>query len=406
MCGTFFILIWCTCIWPALMQTTSWDLVTSPIVFNEPVELRCTVQGVATCCSGQTRRWIKGSTLIISNGASSSPLKYRETIDANNNQFSLIISSLVEQDLDVYTCSYLNTSPQKTLAQNGTSEWHPNSSESMSTKSDQNSLIDGFSFRRSAVVTKIAPIPSISAKFGERVLAVQSTIQVYNTWFYNITLSLNEDFTCSPKKMLQVTVTAGQYSYNIIEDDVCQCHYCAGWSFLGSFIGIIVAVVISIIWLKCHKGEARPDTMEDSELNMQPGELARAIKEEKEKKYRQRCLCAVIWLIMLINIVCPVLVGYYVCTCLGHSHWLWIICGLGTALIGIGFAYHHKYLKDETLLWGILTVLSIIVIVGIFVLHLLTNRDKKNRPKKDEDHAGKKEHGKSASSTAGEIHKN
>lgn len=101
------------------MQTTSWDLVTTSPIFGKQIELRCTVQGVAKCCSGVSRVWNKGSSQIMSNGVTRFPSKYRETINAANKQFSLIINNLDMNDVDVvYTCSYGSVPTPKTLTHN------------------------------------------------------------------------------------------------------------------------------------------------------------------------------------------------------------------------------------------------------------------------------------------------
>lgn len=129
MCRTFLILIWCSVMQPGLQQvlnhTLSWNLVTYPPVFGQAIELRCTVTGAA-CCNNFTRIWSKGATQIIANGVTSMPAKYSEALDAANNQFSLIIRNLSESDLNVvYTCSYLNDSPAKSLTQDARFEYYP-----------------------------------------------------------------------------------------------------------------------------------------------------------------------------------------------------------------------------------------------------------------------------------------
>lgn len=319
--------------------------VQSTIVFGKEVELRCTVTGT-TCCRGSSRSWQRGpmNTQIMFDGTPEVGYTtlFREKMDEAAGYFSLIINSVQLSDLGmVYTCIYGVTTDAKALDQTNTSEWHTSSSEKSSINADHLIKFMYYSLQRSAVITKIAPEPTISAKFGEKVLAFQSTIQKYDTWFYNITLTLNEDFSplgfCSRETMLQVTVKAGQYSFDILHEDVCDCLSCIWKSILCTLIAAVIAEIVLVFWLKWFK---------------------------EFKFSRLLLLLGVSCLICLI----PALVGYLSCTCIGLSHWMWILFGVETTVLGMGFAYKiaiRKHNNDGKAPWFIILC---IITLGLMYL--------------------------------------
>lgn len=86
----------------------SLTLVTNVIVFGESLILTCTVNGTSTIDREVTRQWSLGNDdqLLSYNGRIKNLEKYEETV-SSNNEFSLKIFNLTEEDVEeFYLCRY------------------------------------------------------------------------------------------------------------------------------------------------------------------------------------------------------------------------------------------------------------------------------------------------------------
>lgn len=80
-----------------------WKVITTPAVFNKPVELECTTGGVLN--TNVTRKWERGSRILTSKNKSTDPKKYRERITYKSFILQILNFNISDLDED-YACIY------------------------------------------------------------------------------------------------------------------------------------------------------------------------------------------------------------------------------------------------------------------------------------------------------------
>lgn len=363
--------------------SVAWVVGSSPVIYGKTMQLTCTISDVAGCCSGQDREWKRGSTnqLLLRNGvpAPAAASRFKETLIEKQNQTILVISNFDVSDYDMdYSCGYGFDSDRHHLPRDNKTEYRPGSTDNLIVQ--VNTLVqDLTNYKISApkvFIPKIAPRPTAKAEFGDILLPVSNITEYDGAVFYNLTLTINADFNC-PKDALKITVTAGTYTFDVYNQDICLCKLCALWKVLCSSIPAIVTqicivIVLLIIIKKEEEKKGKKVSFKKFIIDLWTGRQVRLSHT------------ILILVILLVNTLLPGLVGYFICTCLGKTNWFWIICGVGTSLLGVllaKFLLHVSDFKDLLLFQLILFLVHTIVgiLVGILVV-LLCIKSKVREP--------------------------
>ncbi|CAC5399422.1 unnamed protein product [Mytilus coruscus] len=94
------------CVIQFVTSKVSWSLSSLPAIFGNDITLTCEIEIKSKDCS--VRQWSGGpdGKAIMYNGITSKSYKYQEKVDLQSTNFSFIIKSFMETDVNVnYTCS-------------------------------------------------------------------------------------------------------------------------------------------------------------------------------------------------------------------------------------------------------------------------------------------------------------
>lgn len=207
------------CLLSPTVAQVSWFLKTTEakLETNDSIELVCQVTG--TCCSS-LRSWKDGTgKALITNGVTTLPNKYKETINASSLQFSLLIYNLTVSDLNInYQCQYGFDSSQQYL----------NMSESIFryvTQKTEISLLKwnytGNQLSVAVNLTRVFPEPNCTASFKDNSIFYVPSATTYDKGLFKYTeLSMiNVGYICPGT--LTITCMVGSYPFEVFSGNPC-----------------------------------------------------------------------------------------------------------------------------------------------------------------------------------------
>ncbi|XP_076088505.1 uncharacterized protein LOC143058915 isoform X2 [Mytilus galloprovincialis] len=233
----------------------SLTLVTNVIVFGESLILTCTVNGTSTIDREVTRQWSLGNDdqLLSYNGRIKNLEKYEETV-SSNNEFSLKIFNLTEEDVEeFYLCRYGFDTATKFIEITEDNYIYPPTPTSTTVGYFFETQMETINI--SVHFQKVFPVPNCSTNVDAATFDVTDFYGDERTMEVNLSLSLQKKVTCNRIITMSCDIAGIKYDVGTLAiKDKCSFKGNFGTKVILSItlIPSVILVLITVLALAKH----------------------------------------------------------------------------------------------------------------------------------------------------------